>query len=70
MRSGALEQVCAAGSYLLYLVGLQEVTGLSEVGFERFGLQLRFDGCAMLGVHLFLGGDLQVQMIVRAPIKN
>lgn len=51
--------------YLLYLVGLQEVTGFSEVGFERFGLQLRLDGRALLGVHLFLGGDLQAQAHVR-----
>lgn len=53
-------------SYLLYLVGLQEVTGFSEVGFECFGLQLSLNGRrAMLGVHLFLGGDLQVQTTVR-----
>lgn len=47
--------------YLLYLVGLQEITGFSEVGFECFWLQLCLDGCAMLGIHLFFGGDLQVQ---------
>lgn len=51
--------------YLLYLVGFQEITGFSEVGFKRFWLQLCLDGCAMFGVHLFLGGDLQVQINVR-----
>lgn len=56
--------------YLLYLVGLQEITGFSEVGFERFWLKLRLDGCAMLGVHLFLGGDLHVQINVRYAYKE
>lgn len=51
--------------YLLDLVGLQEITGFFEVGFERFRLQLSFDGRAMLGVHLFLGGNLRVQIDVR-----
>lgn len=51
--------------YLFYLVGLQESAGLFEVGFERFRLQLGFDRRAMLGVHLFLGGNLQAQTTVR-----
>lgn len=55
--------------YLLYLFGLQEITGLSEVGFEGFWLQLSLDGCVMLGVHLFLGGDLQAQILVRDAFR-
>lgn len=55
-------------AYLLYLVGLQEITGFSEVGFERFNLQLRFDGRAMLGIHLFFGGDLRVQKMYQTSI--
>lgn len=56
---------CFSSRYLLYLVGLQEVAGFSEVGFERLWLQLGLDGRAMLGVHLFFGGDLQAQTDVR-----
>lgn len=44
--------------YLLYLVGLQQVTGFSEVGFECVWFQLCLDGHSMFGVHLLLGGDL------------
>lgn len=47
--------------HLLYLVGLQEVAGFSEVGFECVWLQLSLDGHSMFGVHLLLGGDLQVK---------
>lgn len=47
------------------MVGLQEIAGFSEVGFERVRLRLRLDGRALLGVHLFLGGDLQAQTHVR-----
>lgn len=45
--------------YLLYLVSLQEVTGLSEVGLECVWLQLCLDGHSMFGVHLLLSCDLQ-----------
>lgn len=51
--------------YLLYLLGLQEVTGFSEIGFERVGLQLGLDGDSVFGVHLLFGGDLQVEINVK-----
>lgn len=60
-----IDMLYISGGYLFYLVGLQEIAGFSEVGFERFWLQLRLDGCALLAVHLLLGGDLQEQMKVR-----
>lgn len=56
--------------YLLDLLCLQQVTGFSEVGFEALGLQLSFDGRALLGVHLFLGCNLKVQMPVSGPFMT
>lgn len=52
--------------YLLNLIGLQEITWLSEVWFECFRLQFSFDGRVMLGVHLLFGRDLQQQPSVSA----
>lgn len=56
--------------YLLYLVRLQEVTGLFEVGLECVRLQLRLDGRSMFGVHLLLSGDLQGQIHVRYALHG
>ena len=54
--------------YLLYLLGLQEVTGFAEVGSEGLWLQLRLDGRAMLGVHLLLGGYLETREAIRGRL--
>jgi hypothetical protein len=51
--------------YLLYLLCLQQLTRLTEVGSEGLRLQLRLDRGGMLRVHLLLGGDLKTQTTVR-----
>lgn len=48
-------------AHLLYLFSLQEVTRLTQVGFEGLRLQAGCDGGAMLGVHLLLCGDLEAE---------
>ena len=54
----AIVPVSSGRYYLLYLLCLQQLARLTEVGSEGLRLQLRLDRGGMLRVHLLLGGDL------------